>query len=226
MEEQGVNTLYLALGMLVWREEDKSDKFYRAPLILIPVELERSNARERFHLKYTGEELGENVSLAEKLKQSFGIKYFPPLPERDDLDVDAYFRKVELSIGGQAGWTVDTGAIALGFFSFAKFLMYRDLDPATWPTPDAFLNHGILQALLADDGFQASSSNYRDDCSLDEQLQNREILHVVDSDSSQTIAVLDALDSHDMVIQGPPGAKENFPKAPIARPSQTSALHC
>ena len=205
MEEQGVNTLYLALGMLVWREEDKSDKFYRAPLILIPVELERSSARERFHLKYTGEELGENVSLAEKLKQSFGIKNFPPLPEPDDLDVDAYFEKVELSISGQAGWTVDTGAIALGFFSFAKFLMYRDLDPATWPTRDAILNHGVLQALLADDGFQASSSNYRDDCSLDEQLQNREILHVVDSDSSQTIAILDALDSHDMVIQGPPG---------------------
>jgi hypothetical protein len=141
--------------MLVWREEDKSDRFYRAPLILIPVELERSNARERFHLKYTGEELGENVSLAEKLKQSFGIKNFPPLPEPDDLDVDAYFQKVESSISGQAGWTVDTGAIALGFFSFAKFLMYRDLDPATWPTPDAILNHGILQSLLAAEGFQA-----------------------------------------------------------------------
>src|SRR5580700_5510759 len=38
MEEQGVNTLYLALGMLSWREDDNSDKFCRAPLVLIPVE--------------------------------------------------------------------------------------------------------------------------------------------------------------------------------------------
>ena len=76
MEEQGVNTLYLALGMLCWREEDNSEKFCRAPLILIPVELGQSDARDRFHLKYAGDELGENVSLAEKLKQSFGIRKF------------------------------------------------------------------------------------------------------------------------------------------------------
>ncbi len=205
MEEQGVNTLYLALGMLSWREDDNSEKFCRAPLILIPVELGRSDARDRFHLEYTGEELGENVSLAEKLKQSFGIRKYPELPDPDDLDVGGYFKDVQRAVRGQSGWTVDTEAIALGFFSFAKFLMYRDLDPATWPAADAILGHGVLQALLAEEGFQPSSSNYREDCLLDDQLQNRDIVQVVDSDSSQTIAILDCLDGHNMVIQGPPG---------------------
>ncbi len=107
MEEQGVNTLYLALGMLSWSEEDAGEKFCRAPLILIPVELARSDARDRFHLKYSGEELGDNVSLAEKLKQSFGIKSFPELPDPDDLDVDDYFNKVERAVRGRRGWTVD-----------------------------------------------------------------------------------------------------------------------
>ena len=74
-------------GHAFLEEEDNSEKFCRAPLILIPVELGRSDARDRFHLKYTGEELGENVSLAEKLKQSFGIRNFPELPDPDDLDV-------------------------------------------------------------------------------------------------------------------------------------------
>jgi hypothetical protein len=119
--------------MLSWSEDENSEQFCRAPLILIPVELERSDARDRFHLKYTGEELGENVSLAEKLKQSFGIRKFPELPDPDDLDIDDYFQKVQRAVRGRSGWTVDTEAIALGFFSFAKFLMYRDLDPATWP---------------------------------------------------------------------------------------------
>jgi very-short-patch-repair endonuclease len=205
MEEQGVNTLYLALGMLSWREEDNSDKFSRAPLVLIPVELGRSDARDRFHLKYTGEELGENVSLAEKLKQSFGFKKFPELPEADDVDVDDYFQKVQQSVIGQAGWTVDTNAIALGFFSFAKFLMYRDLDPKTWPAAEAILDHGILQSLLGEGGFQPASSNYSEDRLLDDQLQNRDVVQVVDSDSSQTLAILDSLDGHTMVIQGPPG---------------------
>ena len=205
MEEQGVNTLYLALGMLSWKEEDTSEKFCRAPLILIPVELGRSDARDRFHLKYTGDELGENVSLAEKLKQGFGIRKFPELPDPDDLDVGTYFKNVQRAVSGQSGWSVDTDSIALGFFSFAKFLMYRDLDPATWPAADAILGHGVLQALLAEQGFQPSSSTYREDCMLDDQIQDRNIVHVVDSDSSQTIAILDCLDGHTMVIQGPPG---------------------
>ena len=205
MEEQGVNTLYLSLGTLSWREEVSSDKFFRAPLILIPVELERSDARDRFRVKYTGEELGENVSLAEKLSQSFGIKNFPELPEADDLDVDTYFKKVKRAVQSQVGWTVDEEEIGIGFFSFAKFLMYRDLDPATWPAADAILSHGILQALLGETGFQPSSSNYSEDCLLDDQLKSRDVFHIVDSDSSQTIAILDSLDGHDMVIQGPPG---------------------
>ena len=205
MEEQGVNTLYLALGMLSWSDEESSGKFCRAPLILIPVELERSDARDRFHLKYTGEELGDNVSLAEKLKQSFGIGNFPELPGADDLDVDDYFQKVRQAVIGQDGWTVDSDAVALGFFSFAKFLMYRDLDPATWPAADAILNHGILQSLLGDGGFEPASSNYSEDRLLDDQLQNRDVVQVVDADSSQTLAILDSLDGHTMVVQGPPG---------------------
>jgi len=205
MEEQGVNTLYLALGMLSWREGDNSDKFSQAPLILIPVELGRSDARDRFHLRYTGDELGENVSLAEKLKQSFGIKKFPELPDADDVDVDDYFQKVQRSVIGRSGWKVDTDAVALGFFSFAKFLMYRDLDPNTWPAADAILGHGILQSLLGEDGFQPASSKYGEDRLLDDQLRNRDVVQVVDSDSSQTLAILDALDGHTMVIQGPPG---------------------
>jgi hypothetical protein len=98
---------------------------------------------------------------------------------------------VQRAVSGQSGWSVDTDAIALGFFSFAKFLMYRDLDPTTWPAADAILGHEVLQALLAEQGFQSSSSIYREDCLLDDQLQNRDIVQVVDSDSSQTIAILD-----------------------------------
>lgn len=205
MEEQGVNTLYLALGMLSWKDEESSDKFCRYPLILIPAELDRSDARDRFHLKFSGEEFAENVSLAEKLKQSFGINSHPPLPEPDDLDVADYFRKVARSVAGQRDWRVDSSAIALGFFSFAKFLMYRDLDPTTWPESATIAKHVLLESLLGNRGFQPSSSQYREDCLLDEQVQNRDVFHVVDADSSQSVAILDSLDGHNMVIQGPPG---------------------
>src|SRR5262249_31192680 len=72
VEEQGVNTLFLALGMLVWYDSS-GQKRLRAPLVLVPVELERSSARERFRLRRDGEDLGTNLSLAEKLRAEFQI---------------------------------------------------------------------------------------------------------------------------------------------------------
>ncbi len=208
IEEQGVNTLYLALGMLSWYEDDQSDKIHRAPLILIPVELERSDARDRFHLSYSGEELVSNVSLAEKLKIEFGFKRFPELPDADDLNVEGYFQEVEQLITSKKRWTVERKVIALGFFSFAKLLMYRDLDPTTWKTADkksGLLDHEILQRLMGEAGFTPQSSNYDETRLLDDQLNGRLPVQIVDADSSQTLAILDAMDGRNMVIQGPPG---------------------
>jgi len=37
MEEQGYNILYLAVGFLKWKEENGSNGFKEAPILLIPV---------------------------------------------------------------------------------------------------------------------------------------------------------------------------------------------
>ena len=68
LEEQGVNILYITLGMLQWYESDSSEEARIAPLILIPVTLDRSSASERFRLRYTNEEIGHNLSFQAKLK--------------------------------------------------------------------------------------------------------------------------------------------------------------
>jgi hypothetical protein len=79
IEEQGVNILYLALGMLKWYESGNTETPRYAPLLLIPVELERSSAQERFRLKYTGSDIGANLSLQAKMKADFNIS-IPDLP--------------------------------------------------------------------------------------------------------------------------------------------------
>ena len=58
IQEQGVNTLFIALGMVEWYEADASHITRRAPMILIPVKIERSAARSKFYVQYSGEELG------------------------------------------------------------------------------------------------------------------------------------------------------------------------
>ena len=56
-EEQGYSVLYLALGFLEWIESASAESRHRAPLMLIPVELERQKVRTRFNLKWSGAEL-------------------------------------------------------------------------------------------------------------------------------------------------------------------------
>jgi hypothetical protein len=100
IEESGTNILYLAIGFLEWYEDDNSDQKNRAPLILVPVALERGKLdikafRYKYSLSYTGEDISYNLSLAEKLKQDFGIV----LPEIDDeLKPEEYLEQVRLAV--------------------------------------------------------------------------------------------------------------------------------
>ena len=206
IEEQGVNTLYLALGMLQWYESESSDMPRHAPLILIPVEIDRTSVRASFRINYTGEDIGTNLSLQEKLKSEFGIQ-FPDLSDADDPEqsnIQSYYQAVSSAIDQLGRWTVDESAIALGFFSFAKFLMYSDLDTTKWPD-DALSEHSVLQSVLTT-GFQEPKSFIDDSASnIDEHLNPAETHHVVDADSSQALAIHDVSQGRNLVIQGPPG---------------------
>lgn len=51
-----------------------------APLLLIPVELSRNNARSKFRLKFRDDEIVTNLSIQARLQQDFGIR-MPDLPE-------------------------------------------------------------------------------------------------------------------------------------------------
>ncbi len=203
IEEQGVNILYLALGFLHWYETETSTKERRAPLLLIPVELKRASAKDRFTLSYIGDDIGENLSLAAKLKSEFAIN-LPTIDDAEAIDCDAYFRKVEKQIAGQPRWTVHPDEIVLGFFSFGKFLMYKDLADDAWPKDRKPGDHIILRALL-EDGFRDPPTSISDDAHIDELISPESVHQVLDADSTQTLAILDVNDGRNMVIQGPPG---------------------
>jgi very-short-patch-repair endonuclease len=203
IEEQGVSILYLALGMLRWFESSSSQEPRRAPLILIPVTLERSNVRERYRLKYTEEDLDDNLSLMNKLWLEFGIQ-LPQMPPQEDLDVAAYFDVVEESVRGEPRWSVDQDAVVLGFFSFGKLLMYRDLDKGNWPQGRGPSDHPIIKVLFDDDPSEAEPQLPEDEF-LDRHLDPAEVHQVMDADSSQTLALLDVKSGRNLVVQGPPG---------------------
>jgi very-short-patch-repair endonuclease len=202
IEEQGVNILYLALGRLKWFEAEKADTPRYAPLILVPVELRRLSVRERFTLAWREEEVPENLSLAAKLKGEFGIE-LPKFPFEEDIIPSRYAEDVASAVAGQDRWEVQPDEMMLGFFSFAKFLMYRDLDPRNWPDPQRLLSP-TLQGLLRD-GFPAMDRPFSENAHLDEIIPAARLDHVVDADGSQTIAIETVRAGRSVVVQGPPG---------------------
>jgi len=203
LEEQGVNILYLALGMLSWYEADNAEEARQAPLVLVPVLLERGTATERFKLCHTGGEIESNLSLQAKLKAGFGLAL--PLLE-EETPVAEYYAAVAAAVAGFPRWQVVPDSIALGFFSFGKFLLYRDLDPATWPADSPLLHHPAIEALLGlDTGFRDEAPTVGDAAFLDTKSSAHELHQVLDADSSQLLALLAVQEGRNLVVQGPPG---------------------
>ena len=202
LDEQGVDVLFLAIGFLEWYEAPNSETPRYAPLILLPVELVRDDSRSSFKLQIREEDLSHNIALEERLRQDFGITV-PPMLDDEDWTPSVYYESVREAIASQNRWVVDDNMMALGFFSFTKIAMFRDLDPANWPD-GKLLDHPIIRSLLAD-GFQQEEKLFPDEASMDEVLHPSNMVHVVDADSSQALVIEAIRQGRNMVVQGPPG---------------------
>lgn len=202
-EEQGVNILYLTLGTLKWFDQNNKEKIRYAPLILIPVSLERGTAGERFKLRARQDEIIENISLEAFLQRTHNI-VLPNINPEEELDLSKYISEVALAVELKPEWSVLENDITLGFFSFAKFLMYRDLDPDNWPDNDNITDQPLVHSLMID-GFNDKSEWLSDDVPIDPFISPIDMLHIMDSDTSQTLAINDVRMGKNLIIQGPPG---------------------
>jgi very-short-patch-repair endonuclease len=201
-EEQGINILYLNLGFLRWYEDKNSEVMRESPLILIPVELVRNEKTSTFDLKCRDDDIMTNLPLQERLRMDFGV-VLPDIDDSEEWTPSDYFQSVADSISARDRWSIDSDGIQLGFFSFAKLLMLRDLDPVNW-SEGTLLNNPIIKGLLAE-GFTPEPPLFAADANLDEELSPQEIVQVVDADSSQTKVIQEVRSGRNLVVQGPPG---------------------
>jgi len=200
LEEQGYNILYLALGFHEWNENNEPNVMRRAPLILIPVNLERKKVRGSFKLVWTGEDIIPNISLQEKLLE-YGVE-LPDfeMPEQKE-GIYHYFESVIEAIEPMKNWNVIYD-IYLSFFSFTKFVMFKDLDPQSWDGLPITEN-SIITALFDHPQDLGVSEFHEDD--VDKKLRSDKIYHVVDADSSQIAVIEESKSGKNMVVEGPPG---------------------
>ena len=198
VEETGANNLYLAIGALAW-ESDGSR--LHSPLILIPVNLERTGDDFRLILDETGAST-PNYSFLDRFARDTGIELTElrtPRLDEHGIDLRATLDGVRDRLR-RAGWDdVVTPTVHLGLFRFSTYRMWKDLEDH-WPTIAA----NPLVAHLMPGGrqdFVDPVGPADRGLDIDEATQNLPLA----ADSTQARIVADAVAGRSLVVEGPPG---------------------
>lgn len=205
LENQGINSLFLALGMLRWFESSDSDTENLAPILLVPVSLERKKVLSQFTLELGDDEPLINPALVEKLRQDFELTA-PELQATEDLELDLIFEQFEKLIEDSPRWRI-VPQVHLGLFSFQKFVMYRDIER----NAGRYRENRLIQVFSRQQTLHETEPSYFQlppnllEADLDKEMSPWDTVQVVDADSSQQRAMLAVRTGCDLVIEGPPG---------------------
>ncbi|MCV6548493.1 MAG: DUF3320 domain-containing protein [Cohaesibacter sp.] len=207
LNEGGSNTLFLAVGFLRWKRSETDEKSYKAPLLLLPVKLTRKSAASRFHLEHHEDEVRFNATLMELLKKDFDLSlpsFDVRLPtDESGIDVPYVFEAIRRAVRDVPGFEV-LNETALSTFSFAKYLMWKDLVDRT----DDLRKNRVVRHLIdnPDKVFESGTCTaFPSEKDMDVKYQPKDIVTPLPADSSQLSAVMASVEGHDFILVGPPG---------------------
>ena len=198
LEENGANTLYLALGFLRWYESSASQKPRYAPIILLPVEIVRKSALKGYVIRLRDEEPQMNITLLQMMQQDFGITVsgLDPLPLDDrGIDLKTVFAVMRKAVMGQQRWDVVQAAF-LGIFSFSQFVMWNDLKNRADDLQRNKIVRSLMEGQLLWDAEEMLPG---------ERVPEDDTFLPVPVDASQLHAIRAAADGKSFVLHGPPG---------------------
>lgn len=204
VDEQGVNTLFIALGVLEWRESQNATGYEQAPLILLPVSLALKKGGA-YQLSCSEPDPRQNSVLELKLRRTYGID-IPALDNflesgrgGSDLDLAAYFAKVE-GIVGPLGFKVSDD-VWIAHFAFEKLAMYEDLGLPD--TRDAIEKHEVLSAIVARSAYERKP--IPSELKPPDAFARPQLFPVLPADHSQLEVLAEVAAGNSLVVQGPPG---------------------
>lgn len=198
LEENGANTLYLALGFLRWYESPASQKPRYAPLILLPVEIIRKSALKGYVIRLRDEDPQMNITLLQMMAQDFGIQIqgLDPLPlDEKGIDLRAVFTVIRKAVIDQPRWDVISTAF-LGIFSFSQFVMWNDLRNRSEDLQKNKIVRSLIDGHLIWDAQEMEPG---------EKVPEGDAILPVPVDASQLHAIRAAADGKSFVLHGPPG---------------------
>lgn len=203
MEENGANTLYLALGLLKWYETKSSERPRYAPILLVPVEIIRKSAAKGYVIRSREEETMMNITLLEMLRQNFNITIsgLDPLPSDErGVDVKLIYTIIRNCIKNQPKWDVEEQVI-LGLFSFNKFIMWNDIHNNS----HKLIENNVVSSLMNGKIEWDVEETTVDAKVMEENMPPDEIVLPISADSSQLEAIWEAAEGRNFILHGPPG---------------------
>ena len=195
MEENGASTLYLALGLLRWFEDKKSELPRYAPVVLVPIDIKRKSASEGYTMHMRDEDAQINITLLEFLKQNFEIHIngLNPVPvDEHGIDMPKIFAIIRHSVMNMHMWDVIEAGF-IGNFSFSQFVMWNDIHNRA----EFLENNKIVRGLM--------NGTVDWDCTIPDKVDTDEAYLPVTVDSSQLRAINMAAEGVSFVLHGPPG---------------------
>lgn len=209
LEERGIDTLYVAMGMASWTPPAGTTAQPAAPALLQRLELlPRGAAQEDFDLDLAGDpEVSPTLLYA--LGAEFGVQLdrvaveaAATPPGGDEPDPALLATALTSAAADVPGFTV-APRVVLGNFSYTKLPMVIDLKAHL----DALVAHDLVAAIAGDLAAQALVRARQapvDPATLDGVPPAAEFL-VLDADASQQAVIETVVRGSDCVIQGPPG---------------------
>jgi hypothetical protein len=202
LEERGIATLHLAMGMATW-QLPRTTRTPMAPVLLRSATLRPTTPAQDDFVLAVSSEVELNPVLVHYLVEQRGISLDPDQIEAlthtpTGFDPQPAFRALAEVCAGLDGFSI-TPRQVLGTFSYAKLPMVVDLAAQI----DGLANHDVVAALAGDADALSSvrSSPPQPDLRVDPRREHL----VLDADATQIAAIEAARVGANLVVQGPPG---------------------
>lgn len=224
LEEKGLETLFLTLGMATWIPAD-GGRAPSAAILLVPVTIELQGV---IKLRRSGE-AQINPVLLHLLRAEYGCQVTAEdvlgntenIAEDEVPDLATIFTRMSEVTNEIQGFKINP-QVVISNFSFQKMAMIKDLKERL----HEMANNDIIAAIAGDTTARQKVRGANNDSNpreLDCIAPNDEFL-VFDADSSQQQVIKAVLASRNGVIQGPPGAGKSQTIANLIAASAASGL--
>lgn len=202
LEETGARSLHVGVGFLQFSVDGRSGTFL-APLLLVPVELERISRREGYRVVPLRDDTIANAALAEYMRQIHGVELEleAELPEDGrGIDVPQFLARIRTAVRDVRGCTVRPVA-KLGTWQFRKLPLVHEMRSRSGD----LLAHPLVSTLLGVPSASIARRVLPQPQDVERTVQRRDMRLPLPADSSQLAAIVAAMAESTFVLQGPPG---------------------